>query len=594
MGLIVSAIAGIAPSALPQVSNSLNYQLIAQTNSENSVTPATEVPLEELPRVESCIFTLTAVEQRVSATGLQPSSFNYQGELVAVGTLLGGSWYMEINQPDVLDSPTWYLAEAQYLNQSNSAAYVIGSQQTFWRTQSTGDYWGVTTIQSQGLESGEATFFSVPEQLPAGAFVTIVSSGFQRQVSGGQQENFLGEFKDFQGGIAGRWGVSKDLTVGIGGIYDQTFKGLGELVFQPSDVPLDVVASVLSPDEEGTWDVEASVRYEPIPSISVWFNSDRSSQSFSLNWRVSPNFTLLGTYDIREGTTVGVETAFSGKGFLISAGGTINEQNRWRWNARQRLGVLELTQQGNEIGWESTLNYNLSGSSVDNGHALLLSYKTQNLEGNNRLAIVGWRYRSKARSADGNSVWETQLGYGVGSQGSGIIATVQITAIPGLLLQGRYEGLSLTSDQENYSLELIFGLNIQNGIVPGDRQAARFRTEGGLLIQPFFDRNNNGKQERGEEVYTENPELLLTLNNEPIKSLNLNVQADRILLRLPPGIYRLDLNPSGFPIGWQAPVNAYAVEVVAGSYTPVMVPLVLSYPLSGEVIGASGKAVLCR
>ncbi|MEW6493911.1 MAG: hypothetical protein AB1589_15580 [Cyanobacteriota bacterium] len=619
LGLIASLIVGIAPSALPQISNSLDRKF--KTNSEHSATPATQVsdnltplpdeslkvrspnfdtcidsqkphsgsqlgsqttepmvtkapiPLEELPRVKPYIFTLTAIEQRVNATGSQPSSFNYTGELVAVGTFLRGSWYIQVNQPDFLDSPTWYLDQAQYLQQTDSADYVIGSQPTFWRSQSTGDYWGFTTIQRRRLKNQDATFSSVPEQLPAGASVTIISGGFQRQVSGGQKENFLGELKTFQGGIAERWGISNDLTLGMGGVYDQTLKGLGELVFRPSDIPLDVVASVLSPDQEGTWDVEASVRYELTPGITAQFNSDRASQSFSLNWQVSPNITLLGTYDLRDGTTVGIKTALNGKGFLIAADATLDEQNGLRWNARQRLGFLELTEQGNETGWESTLNYNFSGSLLDNGHALLLAYKTKYLERSDRLAIVGWRYRSKAVAADGNSVWETQLGYGFGSQGSGIIATVKIAAIPGLLLKGSYEGLSLTSDEENYSLEFALSLNIEEGIFPGDRQIERFRTEGGVIIQPFFDRNNNGKRDRGEEVYTENLESLLTLNHKPIQSFNPKVLSDSILLRLPPGTYRLALDPSGFPDGWQAPIDAYAVEVVAGNYTSVRIPL---------------------
>ncbi|RCJ38386.1 hypothetical protein A6770_13655 [Nostoc minutum NIES-26] len=38
-----------------------------------------------------------------------------------------------------------------------------------------------------------------------------------------------------------------------------------------------------------------------------------------------------------------------------------------------------------------------------------------------------------------------------------------------------------------------------------------------------------------------------------------------LTMRLAPGTYRLDLDPAGFPPDWQAAVNAYAVDVVAGS-----------------------------
>jgi hypothetical protein len=112
-----------------------------------------------------------------------------------------------------------------------------------------------------------------------------------------------------------------------------------------------------------------------------------------------------------------------------------------------------------------------------------------------------------------------------------------------------------------------------------------------LLIQPFFDRNNNGNLDSDETIYTENPDLLLILNNRPVNSFRPEVQGNRILLRLPPGTYRLDLDPSGFPVDWQALVDAYGIEVVAGSYTPVLVPLVVSYTLSGVVSDPSGKAL---
>jgi hypothetical protein len=41
------------------------------------------------------------------------------------------------------------------------------------------------------------------------------------------------------------------------------------------------------------------------------------------------------------------------------------------------------------------------------------------------------------------------------------------------------------------------------------------RTEGGLLVQPFSDRNSDGKRDGNEEVYIDNSEFL-TVNNEVV------------------------------------------------------------------------------
>ncbi|MEQ8962216.1 MAG: carboxypeptidase regulatory-like domain-containing protein, partial [Coleofasciculus sp. C2-GNP5-27] len=263
---------------------------------------------------------------------------------------------------------------------------------------------------------------------------------------------------------------------------------MADVFFRPNGIPLEVAASVVSPDHEGDWDSNANVRYEPTSSIRVQLSSDRFAQRLNLNWRVFPRLTVLGTYNSREGTAVGMQTGFSRRGFFTFARATIDDQNRWRWNATQRLGFLQLNHQGNELGFRSDLNYNLSRRFLGDGYSVGLSYETRKLQQRDTFATVGLRYRSPARSPDGSYLWDTQLGYGLGSQGSGWIAQIQTTIIPGLLVRGRYDGVSLTSNEANYSLELVASLNVQDGVSPGDRQSDRFRDRGGILIQPFFDR----------------------------------------------------------------------------------------------------------
>lgn len=640
-----------------------------------------EVPvqLEGLPIIKAPNTTVAAIEQRINTTNSRFNSLNFQGELEAVGTVFNGSGYLRINQPDIQNLRTWNLAVAQYLQQQPFADYVVGSQQTFWRSQRTGDYWGLTTIQRRGFTSpeqfagggfspkqrlqsnavgrtivGEAepgtlvqltqgfggkvidellvdssgiyrfedvtvgdktfggnyrillypkgqltatpqiretTFSSVPGQIPAGASATIVSAGLGRQIEG-NRNLFLGEFRDIQGGIAQRWGVSENFTVGVGAVYDQTARGLGEIFFRPSNIPFEVSASILTPDNKNTWDIDANIFYRPIPKMTFRFNSDRFSRRLNLDWRLSPNFTLLGISDSRDGVAAGIQISSNSRNSFTFVRATFDQQNRLRWTLKQRLFALEFTQRGNEISTISELKYNLSGSRfLDTGHSLLLGYETLDLTRREYLLSLGWRYRSSQLTADGRFLWETYCGYGFSSQGSGIIANVETAAIPGLLLRLRYQGVSVNLGEERYSLELVSSLNLQRGIFPGDRRSDYFRTQGGMLIQPFFDRNNNGLRDSGEEFYTETADLLFILNNQPLKSSLPEVQSDRVLLRLPPGIYRLDLDPAGFPLDWQPIVDAMAVEVVAGSYTPIPVPLVPSFTLSGLVTDASGNVV---
>jgi hypothetical protein len=336
-------------------------------------------------------------------------------------------------------------------------------------------------------EIQEASFSNVLGQIPAGSSALIASGGLKRE-SGGNQ-SLLGNFSDFQGGIAGRWGLSESLTVGLGGVYEDSPKALAELFYRPTNIPVQVALFALS-GEEGN--VNADIRYEPFSNLNLTFNSDRLSQRSQLNWQVFPNFSLFALNDSGDATSGGLQINYSGKNFSTFGRVRFDSKNRIRWNLLQRLNKLELTQRGNEIGTLSELTYKFSKNSLfDSGNSLLLAYETNNQNLSNNLLNIGWRYRSPKRSIDGNYLWEFQLGYGLGSQGSGIIAYLGTTILPGLSLRGRYQGISLTSDQSTFSLDLVSSLSLQRGIKPGDRRSEYFRSQGGLLIQPFFDKNSN-------------------------------------------------------------------------------------------------------
>jgi Carboxypeptidase regulatory-like domain len=437
----------------------------------------------------------------------------------------------------------------------------------------------------------EASYSIVPGQLPTGTSALVVSGGLGRNVETqrNMETRHVASLQGFRGGIAQRWGVSENLTLGLGGVYDENVRGVAELFYRSPDLPLEVAISALTGNN---WDINADIRFSPTPTIKAIYTTDRFSSRFNVDWRIFPNISLFANTDSRSATAGGIQLNFSGRNFFTFARASLDAQNRLRWTLLQRLGRLELNQRGNEIGTLSELSYNLSGNSgfLNLGHSLLFNYETRSLSGNNLLTL-GWRYRSQERATDGNYLWDAQLGYSVGSQGSGAIATLSTTVFPGMLLRARYQGVSVTSDDSSFSLDLVSSLGLQRGITPGDRRSNYFRTQGGLLIQSFFDKNNNGKKDSGEEIYIEHADTLLTINNRLIKTFQPQIMDERIMVRLNPGTYRLDLDPSGFPENWQALYENYAVDVVAGSYTPVLLPLTRSYTFSGVVTDAKGNPI---
>ena len=78
------------------------------------------------------------------------------------------------------------------------------------------------------------------------------------------------------------------------------------------------------------------------------------------------------------------------------------------------------------------------------------------------------------------------------------IASVTTSVIPGLYLQGKYQGANMLSNSGQFSLSLVSSLGTQSGFYAGNRRLDEMRSQGGLLIQSFIDRNNNGQRDAAE------------------------------------------------------------------------------------------------
>lgn len=629
------------------------------------------VVLEGLTKVNPPAFSFSTIGQSINISG-NNSDTTAQGDLTTIGTLFGGSWYIRTNQPNLTDRNTWQLNEAQYLRQTDSADYVVGSQPRFWQSQGNGQYWGVTTVQrfgytspqtitngfnpSQRMQSRavgrsisgeaapgtlvqlvtefgdnliasvlvdssgvyrfeniptgegtgsfnsyrlrlypngqltatpeirEANFSTLPGQLSKHTSALIISSGFSRENT---SDSLIGNFTDWRGGVAYRLGVTEDLTLGTGVIYDRSLLGLGEIFYQPASFPLRVAFSGLLGTEKGL-EYNADIRLLPARNFELSFNSDELSQTFSANWQAFRGVSFRFSGNTRENAlAAGINLSYSSRNILAFASADIDTNNNWRLNLNSRLGKLQLTHRSNEIRSNSLITYNFSGTNYK-GHSLNLGYETGN---NNNLASLSWRYRSTEKTLDGRNLWDFDIGYGIGSRGSGIIASVSTTAIPGLNLRLRYQGTSTTDDSDSFRIELTPSFNLQPRLTPGDSRYERLRSEGGLFIQPFLDKNGNGRLDKNEKIYTEDADLLLIVNNKPIKRFQTNVTDNGLFIKLSPDNYRLDLDPAGYPLDWKPTESAYAVEVVAGGYTPVLIPFSPSYTVAGALTDAEGKLV---
>jgi hypothetical protein len=629
-------------------------------------TEAAPVSLAGLTTIEPPTTSLSAVQERINLSGSTSDRLNTQGEFKAVGTVLGSSWYLRVEQPKLSNLLTWGVTDAVVINQSTNSDWIAGSQSPFWRRQGnpTGAYWGVTTIQRQDFtpptsltggdflpnerlqssrlgrtvsgqarpgtvvrlvrgfstdvvgqvlvdssgvfrfenvvvskdgelgngyrlllypngqltadpQVSEVTFTTVPGQLPAGAGALIASAGGNYNRGSNQ---FIGQFDGLQGGVAYRRGISESLTLGGGIISDPlALRGSGELFWQPTGVPLQASVSALSGDR---WDVVSSVNYQPGTNFSAKFSSDKLSSRTDLSWLLTPKLTASAKYDSLSGVAIGGNYNFNlAPNSYSNIQGTFDSNSFLRWSASHQQNSWQLGLQGNEISFNSEVSYQLpsGGGSTQN---LIANYQSTYMGTPTTLSQFSWRYQS--------TTFQSELGYGWSGVGRGANAGIGVTLSPGLQLMGKYQGISAFTSRESFSLELQSTLDLQGGSANSTR-VEELRTRGGIAIQPFFDRNGNGKQDPGEESYW-HPQLI-SLDRKALNASQMTQLADRVEVRAAPGSYRIDLNAAHLPAYWRSTLvdPSLRVNVALGSYTTITIPLTPIYTVKGIAIDPSGK-----
>ena len=434
----------------------------------------------------------------------------------------------------------------------------------------------------------EPIFLNLPGQLTKGTSSLIVSSGLSRQT---KINDFFGELTDVRGGIAYRHGVSDSLTLGAGIVYDRSLLGLVDIFYQPNNFPVKLALSALGTAEKIKYN--ADIQFRPSSRLNLNLSSNELFQSFDFNWNAARGLNILSRGNnlnniintgISLNRNIGKLISFST--ITIDTTGQVDLYSNARWLNWNLISIANAINKGLELIYDGSI-FNLPGDEY-----LKLGYETSNsTKGFNDLLTFKWQYKSPYRISDQRSVWDLDIGYGIGSQGSGLLASVSTVAIPGLSVRLRYDGVSTISDTASFRIELASSVDFSPNLSPGDTRFERLRSEGGIFIQSFLDKNNNGVRDHDEEIYTKDFELLLILNNKKFNPLFSNITKQGVSLKLAPGIYRIDLDPSGYPIDWKPTKVSTAIEVVAGSYTTVSIPFIASYTVAGTVTDSTGEPI---
>jgi hypothetical protein len=361
------------------------------------------------------------------------------------------------------------------------------------------------------------------------------------------------------------------------------------LFFQPKGTPFRFSATGLLAAKS---DVQLAAAWENYPNLSAQWSYSGSKHTYNIDFPIpgvrSFRFNAYGDTD--RGSYWGLQFSQGFRGGSIYGRLALQPSGKFGWDLFQNFYRLSFSHRKTDSGITNSASYR-----VNQNNSVVLEYNTLNAlssfagsRRNSQLFNAFWRYQSSNYQIDGMPLWGLELGYGLSNIRSGPYISVTTSVIPGLFFEAKYQGASLFNDTGQFSLSLVSSMGTQSGLYAGNRRLNEMRAQGGLMVQAFIDRNANGKRDSDEELYTESTDYL-KINYEFLPAYRMEQHSDRVLVRLVPGQYRIDLDPAGFPMEFQPTDTTLAVNVREGSYTPVIIPLQPVYTLSGVITKPNGQ-----
>ena len=429
---------------------------------------------------------------------------------------------------------------------------------------------------------------NLQNQVSEGNSAFIISAGANR-ISG--KDSFFGNLGEFKGGAAYYLGLTDEITVGAGLVYDSSTQAYGEVLYQPVNSPLTFRFGALAGNKIN---FNADISYI-VNNFSLRLGGDEKSFVTNAYWNLLRQLTLFSNW-YSGGINNRLESGFNLNLKPIFLSLSYDTNNGINGNLRGDLAPFLFGIRKSNQQIFSELIYKLSNKrSFNSGDgAISLNYE---ISDDKYLASLNLVYRTPWTDRDGKSLLDLSIGYGIGSQGNSLTASASTAILPGVGLRLAYSQASLNNNSSSISLSLFTSVLLQSGVDLSNDESKvdKLRTQGGIFLQPFFDKNSNGVRDDGEDSYTEEIESLFLINNQTLNRFGISrskTVSGEFLFELPPNTYRLDIDPAGSPLGWKPLQTGYAVTVASGTYTTIAIPLVPSYVVTGTAIAKDGKPMI--
>ena len=354
-----------------------------------------------------------------------------------------------------------------YRHQSKRANIVLGFQKTFWSNEERGKYWGITTVEHWGNDTEK---FNPPQPNYINAAPILASGSSTLTFSGGGNQNLVPpenlarnanvsqEFEDFRGGITYHHGVAKQLTMGVGFVYENIFTGFTQLTYKSDVLPIKTTVSVLA--KESAIDFHSHIQFKPAPNFVANYYGDYGDAEYhkiDADWNVYPGLNLIAKGNSKQKSySTGVKLALRNNYFSVTATAALDQEQNLQWKLNSQIGRFKFVHSSDRDKSNSELsNELLNSTKLGFQCSAFVKYQTrQTKKAQQEFTVWGGKIHSQAKVGNNRHQWQFSVGYGTSNYGAGWIANGTVALKPDLFLKLNYQEISAVSDETKIKLQL--------------------------------------------------------------------------------------------------------------------------------------------
>jgi len=398
---------------------------------------------------------------------LQPLGFDYFSQPIDLETdcSLGFCASSELDDRPIGGAERLLSTQKQYVHRSPSADLVLGFQKAFWASGNQPKYWGFTTIERWGgnkqqqLNLPQLNYLNAPPVLPMGSSTLTFSGGGNRNLVAkaalDRNVNPDLEFDNFRGGVTYHKGIAKQLTMGVGFVYEDIFAGFTQLTYKSQILPVTTTVSLIAKDSNT--DLHSHVRFQPSKSFVANYHHDSKAQKFDANYQIHPGFTLIARGNTKQKDyNAGIKIAVQNNYFSLTATAALDRQRNLQWQLNSQIGRFKFVHKSNK----NKTNSELTNQLIDSDRfgfqcSTFVKYQTRLAkQEQQQFTVWGGKLASKTKIGRNRHQWSLDLGYGISEPGQGWIANGSVALQPDLFFKLNYQEISAVSDETKIKLEL--------------------------------------------------------------------------------------------------------------------------------------------